>query len=233
MSRIGIDVPQRRLNRTIASQGGDERRQAASQFQQLISLMGQMASRGKSVLTELLPAQASPRAYRHYPDGSAHDPATGYRWFYHCHPRSRRSVPCEHGHFHLFADLRQSVRTTHLMAISVDAKGLPIGLFLPNLWVTEDQSQQWHEIAELAGRFSTRCAAQPLSIQLWLEHAAQCFWLALPALWSHRQDRLDALQATSAGSVTQNRRIEVLSRCRIELTDWAEMLQAPANGRIR
>ncbi len=185
-----------------------------------------MARSGKSVLSELLPDGDGGRAYQHFPHGNAHDPLTGFRCFYHCHPQNRASVIGEHGHFHLFADLKTSLVTTHLMGLSVNAQGIPSGLFLPNLWVTEDQSQDWHSVWERTSQFEFRSPSLPTFTRRWLEHAVHAFKLALPALWQHKLKRLEALGHEPGRIVAQNRRVEVLSRCRIDLPAWAAALEA-------
>ncbi len=101
-----------------------------------------------------------PRQWRHYPEDDAVDEVSGYQWFYHSHTPEDRPGATEHGHFHLFArrqlwarrlqskaekafaaltgNPRKRANTRHLLAIGMDAKGVPISLFTVNSWVTGD-----------------------------------------------------------------------------------------------
>lgn len=127
--------------------------------QRLLTTYAALAARGEHLLHGLLDGQA-PRQWQHYPPDDAIDPHSGYQWFYHSHAPEDRPDTTEHGHFHLFARrplwsrrLRSQaerdfaaltghpdrpVRTRHLLAVGMDAKGLPVSLFTVNSWVTGD-----------------------------------------------------------------------------------------------
>ena len=125
----------------------------------LIQVYAGLAEQGRHLLQGLL-ADQPPRQWRHYPEDDAIDPANGYQWFYHSHSPEDRPGSPEHGHFHLFAlrklwarrlhskaeqafsaltgNPQEQVDTRHLMAIGLDAKGVPTSLFTTNSWVTGD-----------------------------------------------------------------------------------------------
>lgn len=118
-----------------------------------------LAARGEHLLHDLLGDQL-PHQWQHYPDNDAIDRDSGYQWFYHSHSPEDRPDATEHGHFHLFArrplwsrrlqsraerdfaaltgDPDKHVATRHLLAIGMDAKGIPVSLFTVNSWVTGD-----------------------------------------------------------------------------------------------
>lgn len=132
---------------------------AAAAGQRLLDTYAALAARREHLLAGLLRG-TPPRQWQHYPDDDAIDPTSGYQWFYHSHSPEDRPDATEHGHFHLFA--RRSlwsrrlqsraerafsaltgapgnpVSTRHLLAIGMDAKGLPVSLFTVNSWVTGD-----------------------------------------------------------------------------------------------
>lgn len=103
---------------------------------------------------------APPRQWQHYPAEDAIDCTRRYQWYYHSHDPQDRAGSGEHGHFHLFARLegvaneldekteraflrklgtrRRCASTRHLLAISMNAVGVPISLFTVNRWVTGD-----------------------------------------------------------------------------------------------
>lgn len=127
--------------------------------QRLLATYARLAARGEHLLHALLDGQR-PEQWRHYPEDDAIDRDSDFQWFYHSHAPQDRPDAIEHGHFHLFArrplwsrrlqsnaerdfagltgnpDVR--VNTRHLLAIGMDAKGLPVSLFTVNSWVTGD-----------------------------------------------------------------------------------------------
>ena len=139
------------------------RENSAEAAAQLIGVYAGLAERGEHLLGRLL-AGAPPRQWERLPADDAIDSAGFYQWFYHCHgPEDRpddRLGYAEHGHLHLFArrplwaqfrasqDERafhelcgrpeQDPQTRHLLAMGLDAKGVPISLFTVNSWVTGD-----------------------------------------------------------------------------------------------
>lgn len=126
---------------------------------QLLGVYAELAERGEHLLGRLL-AGGPPRQWERLPADDAIDSAGLYQWFYHCHGPEDRPGDAEHGHLHLFARRalwaqlatsrderafhelcgrpKQDPETRHLLAIGLDAKGVPISLFTVNCWVTGD-----------------------------------------------------------------------------------------------
>lgn len=96
--------------------------------------------------------------WEHYPDNDVRDSKHHTQYFYHAHPGKQRPFT-EHGHFHLFVHAQElglrppttnySEAPAHLLAISMDAAGMPNGFFIVNRWVTKGPwlSRQQCEIA--------------------------------------------------------------------------------------
>lgn len=89
------------------------------------------------------------QAERHYPAGDCRDPESGAQFYYHCHREGG-----EHGHLHLFLPVTPGAELTHLIGISLDARGLPIGLFTLNRWVAEDAWLPAAETSPLLEKFT-------------------------------------------------------------------------------
>ena len=108
---------------------------------------------GDNMVGELLKNQGTFYQWNHYPKGDIYDNETHSQYFYHAHVKGSR--PGEHGHFHTFlrakgmppgmtpaphdGDVewpRDDAALSHLIGISMDKKGFPIGLFSVNRWVT-------------------------------------------------------------------------------------------------
>ncbi len=170
--------------------------------------------------------------FEHYPPDDVVDIRRGSQFYYHAH----RDDDGAHGHLHLFWHATASgqrrylrpgqarwVRTapTHLFAISLDARGLPVGLFTVNRWVTDGH---WFD-AETTLAFVDRFALDAVD-----GHANSCRWLTgfvhlyrplIEAVLIKRDERL-ATQAELKDALDDHR-LEVLSR---KAVDWAADLAA-------
>ena len=178
--------------------------------------------------------------FDHYPPNDIVDLRTGCQFYYHSHRDGDR----KHGHLHLFWHATASgrrrylrpgharwVRTepTHLFAISLDARGLPVGLFTVNRWVTDGH---WFDAA------TTMSMVDRFDIGRIKDHQHSCDWLAgfvslyrplIHGLLVRRDRRL--ARRPDLEAALQDRRLEVLSDVPI---DWAadlNALEANANWR--
>lgn len=112
-----------------------------------------LAKGGQDFVSEVLRGQGTFYEYDHYPKDDVYDDESHAQYYYHAH----RGLWGEHGHFHTFlrrAGMPAGVAPlevphaepwpsgdealAHLIAISMDAHGAPIGLFAPNRWVASD-----------------------------------------------------------------------------------------------
>lgn len=168
----------------------------------------------------------------HYPPDDIVDHESGSQFYYHCH----RSDGAEHGHLHLFwhatrdgrrrrapAGTRRWVRTdpTHLLSISLDARGLPRALFTVNRWVTDGH---WFDAATSLGLVD-RFAMRPVP-----GHEHSCEWVTaflrmyrplIAELLQQRDRRL--ARRPNLASALADRSLEVLSQVEI---DWCADLDA-------
>jgi len=84
----------------------------------------------------------------HYPfDGGIVDPNTNSRVFFHAHRKN------EYGHFHTFAE-DEDGNLIHLILISMNKQGEPIGLSTVNRWVTGDKYVKANELKKHFEKFS-------------------------------------------------------------------------------
>jgi hypothetical protein len=169
-------------------------------------------------------------AMEHYPPSDVKDQQRGIQFFYHCH----RNDQMEHGHVHLFAHATRTGRRrylraknnwmrtdpSHLIAIGLDARGLPVSLFSVNRWVT---GGHWLDTP------TTLRWLQGLAFRNVPLHAHSCQWLTgfvhmyLPvvARLLRQRDRWLARQSDRALAL-EDRSTEIISSARI---DWASDLQ--------
>ncbi len=168
----------------------------------------------------------------HYPPQDVFDVATHSQYYYHAH----RGIGGEHGHFHTFLRgpgmpvgvspvpyagseswPKGDDEIAHLVAISMDAYGRPIGLFTVNRWVT---AEAWHpadDVIRMLDQFEIDHAYPSWPVNRWLTAMLQFFkpqieWLIrrrdeVVADWAARHPETDVfedrnLEVTSEITVT-------------------------------
>lgn len=196
---------------------------AARAAHTVISVMQACAERGHSVLTAMLPATV-PQVWQHYTLDESHDRQQGYHYYYHCHPRTKGR---EHGHFHLFAQTGTHAerRKSHLLAVAVDGRGLPLRLFTTNRWVTEEHWLRADAVLRLLRGFSLHSPArQPLHD--WLAALLRLFAPQARALVQARDARLSQLSLQRPpAAVLDDRRIQIFSQTAISITGQIRALE--------
>ena len=121
-------------------------------------------------LIKMFVGDAPIQAQVHYPKGDLIDSSSGTQCYYHCHRNDG-----EHGHIHLFRRHGLSGPLTHLIAISLDARGLPVGLFTVNSWVVQDQWIPACQAIKLLSGVSLYHANCEDSLSGWLSHFLQLY----------------------------------------------------------
>ena len=201
----------------------------------LLQTYADLSDAGQHLLDELL-SGGLPLQWAHYPPDDAIDLSSGYQWFYHSHSPEDRPEASEHGHIHLFArrplwsrrlrshseiEFRRicgsentQTHTCHLLAIGLNAQGLPISLFTVNSWVTGDEM------------LSTNLTMQLLaSIQLKTGHHGvdavmeSVVHLCLPEIQRVLAQRDATLASFTGANKLQDERLELLSELRIDLDE--------------
>jgi len=207
---------------------------AAAAAARLLGVYAELAERGEHLLGQLV-AGTSPRQWERFPADDAIDSAGLYQWFYHCHgPEDRSGNPGEHGHLHLFArrarwaqltpsDDEQAFQTLcgrpaqdpdtrHLMAIGLNAKGVPISLFAVNSWVTGDLMLNAAWTARLLSEIVLD-TGHPTIDRMIASVVQLCQGEILQLLVAR-----DAVLAThAAGTVLQDETLEILAEVRLDL----------------
>lgn len=187
--------------------------------------MRDLASQGRSILSELMDPALPPGAWAHLPADDACDRRTGYRWYYHCHAGEGR-IEGEHGHFHVFADSGEPDGVTHLVAVSVDSRGWPLALVAPNRWVTDEHWQPAAVVLRLIECFAMHAPASLSRVHGWLRNLLHAFLPQIKVLLDQRDARIDSFRRTSGSDVLEDRRIVTLSECPIDLMKQSQALDA-------
>jgi hypothetical protein len=175
---------------------------------------------------------ATVQALEHYPDGGVVDRRLGSQLFYHCH----RPGSAEHGHVHLFGHATRSGRRrylgsastlrnskpwartapSHLLAIGLDARGLPVSLFTVNRWVT---GGHWFDAPTTLGlmrRFKLQDVAGHEDSCAWVSDFVRLYEPLIARLLQARDQRL--ARCGPLQDALENRRVEMLSSMQL---DWA------------
>jgi hypothetical protein len=169
---------------------------------------------------------AAVQALEHYPDSNVVDRRRASQFFYHCH----RPDGAEHGHVHLFRHATRSGRRrclgrsvrgepSHLIAIGLDARGLPVTLFTVNRWVTGGHWFDAETTLHLLRGFEMRDVPDHADACRWISGFVKMYEPVIARLLAMRDRRL--ARHVDVPGVLDNRRIEVLSSARL---NWAEDL---------
>lgn len=165
---------------------------------------------------------------RHYPRGDVIDHAHRTGFFYHAHASARRPA-AEHGHFHLFTYTRvaQQWRHTHLVALSLDAFGVPLRWFTVNDWVTGGRWRAADTLLAPLQRFEVATSGRLAPVAAWLTAMVRMY-SSLIATLLHERDRLLCMPLDRS-----DRGVEVVTQRRIDLLRDLRQIGAglePATG---
>jgi hypothetical protein len=196
---------------------------------------------GLNLVGELLQGQGAFIKLEHYPHNDVYDDATHSQYYYHAH----RAETEEHGHFHTF--LRAAGMSSHaspldyplasepwpsgdqaishLIAISMDAWGWPIGLFATNRWVTDETWYPAESVIEMLGCFSVDHAYPSWPVNRWVSGMLQLFRPHIQLLLRHRDAVVAAWQqADPERDVFEDRHLEVTGYLAVSVEGWLDQL---------
>jgi hypothetical protein len=169
---------------------------------------------GLNVVGEVLRGAPQFREFDHYPEADVYDEETKSQYYYHAH----RGLEGEHGHFHTF--LRPGEDAVHLVAISMDAYGYPIGLFMPNRWVS---AGAWHAAEDVLGmlpRFKVDHAWPSWPVNRWISAMFVLFAPHIEQLLLARDYTLAAWRPMRPGvDLLELRELEILAQVPISVED--------------
>lgn len=200
-----------------------------------------LAKAGLNVVGELLKGHDGFYEMNHYPDGDVYDRDSHAQYYYHAH----REGGMEHGHFHTFlraqgiAPQLQPLPApeasepwpsgdeaiAHLIAVSMDAWGQPVGLFACNRWVTGETWYRAEAVQQMLPAFSIDHAYPSWPTNLWLTALLQLFRPHIQALLEHRDRVIDAWRTAHPGQdVFEDRALEITGYLPISVDAWVEAL---------
>lgn len=191
---------------------------------------------GINLVSEVLRDQGEFIEYEHYPRNDVYDSESGAQYYYHAHRAG------EHGHFHTFlrvttgkrdgspaGDAPNSGEPVHLIAISMDAYGWPIGLFATNHWVCGGAWLPAEDVIEILPGFRIDHAYPSWPVNRWIGAMMVLFQPHIEALLRHR-DRIiaDWAQRHPERDAFEDRELEITGYIPIQVEEHVQAVREAA-----
>ena len=178
----------------------------------------------------------------HYPKGDVYDNESYAQYYYHNH----REDMNEHGHFHTFmraggmdkkvepvpykGDVQWQLgenAVCHIISISMDKAGFPIGLFATNRWVT---GETWYKSTDVAGmldNWEIDHAFPNLSVNVWITAMMRLFKPQIVELLQHRDQVVQSwADANTSTDVFEDRQLEVTGELQISVEKQHQLVKS-------
>ncbi|MFQ5533206.1 MAG: hypothetical protein ACE5EM_00080 [Sphingomonadales bacterium] len=196
-----------------------------------------------NAVAELLAGQGMFYEHNHYPKGDVYDQDTHSQYYYHAH----RGMNGEHGHLHTFlrgkgmpADIKPAAIDTvserplgdealsHLIGISMDAHGLPMGMFTTNRWVTDETWYAAEDVVRMVDIFLVDHTFPNWAVNRWLNALFRLFKPQIQQLIRERDERIAQWQeAHPDRDAFEDRDLEIVSTTPISVVDqFARIIKA-------
>ena len=208
--RARLRVPHCKVERGLRALDTRRRRRTRDAARRLVELLGEFAAGGVTPLGIAL-GQDTPQTWQQYARKDEAVRRSG-DWFFYYHSHDR-SLHGEHGHFHVFRRL-PGQGYAHLIAIGVDARGLPRRLFTTNRWVTNESWRDARDEIQALERIVAARSPAASPLLGWLRALLAAFTPQIALLLAHRDRRV---AAHGGARVFEDRRMHVLSECAVSL----------------
>ena len=197
---------------------------------------------------EVLRGQGTFYELEHYPADDVFDRDTHAQYYYHAHRGAG-----EHGHFHTFLRApgmpegaapvpysgdevwpQGDESISHLIAISMDAFGRPIGLFAVNRWVSAEAWYSAEDVIRMLDRFAIDHAFPSWPVNRWIGAMLQLFRPQIEALVRHRDAVIEAWRRAHPDSdVFEDRRLDVTGEFSISIETQIAAVDAALAHRLQ
>ena len=219
-----LPFPQARVVAEVRALDQSKRERMQNAAHDLISCLEDFAHRGQVPLAAVVGEPGAPCLWQHYQGNAATplgDRPQSLHYYYHSHAVTGL-LRNEHGHYHLFAQLGAdgsgSPRYTHIVAIGVDARGLPLRLFTTNRWVTDETWLAADRVLALAEGIASATGPTEDAVERWLRAQLGIFAPQITALLRHRDQRIERRMGNGhRPGLLEDRRMHVLSQCRVSM----------------
>ena len=222
MTRFG-DLPREALEGMLA---------AAGEIEECYRVLRKT---GDNIVGELLRDQGTFFEWNHYPKGDIYDNETHGQYFYHTHAKGSRAG--EHGHFHTFLRAKGmppgmtpapydgevewpkgDKALSHLIGISMDKKGYPIGLFSTNRWVTGETWYPAANVVAMLDHYEIDHARPSWPVNRWITAMLRLFRPQIVELIRARDAAVDAWRRKHPDrDVYEDRELELTAQLSISV----------------
>lgn len=188
---------------------------------------------GADLVSEMLRGQGVFTELDHYPRDDIFDRDSHAQYYYHAH----RGMSGEHGHFHTFlrapgmphdlVPIPQSGKEiwpsgdqaiSHLIAISMDAFGKPIGLFAVNRWVSDEAWYRADDVIRMLDCFVVDHAFPSWPVNRWIGAMLRLFRPQIETLVRQRDKVVEAWALTHPDrDAFEDRRLEITGELSIDI----------------
>jgi hypothetical protein len=228
----------------------EERRVLGRAAEEVVAVYEGLGKRGDNVVGELLRGVEAFYEWDHYPAGDVFDSESHSQFYYHAHPAGQRFAG-EHGHFHTFLrpkGMPRGIRPlpvpdadpafdpndalSHLIAISMDSRGLPIRLFTTNRWVTGEVWYRGEDVCRMLPRFAVESDRPSAAVNRWISAVVALFRPQIERLVMARDEAIRAWERRVVPpDVFEDRDLEVTSYAEISLESQVEAARALRRAR--
>jgi len=196
-----------------------------------------------NIVGECLKDQGTFYELDHFPKGDVFDTESFAQYYYHAHREDRD----EHGHFHTFmraGGMKPGVEpvpydgevewqlgkdaVSHVISISMNNPGFPIGLFATNRWVTGEAWYSSSDVVSMLDNWHIDHAFPNLAVNHWITGMMKLFRPQVIALLEHRDTVIENWrQQFPDKDVFEDRTLEVTGEYDISVEDqYANVLAA-------
>ena len=203
---------------------------AGAQIQESYRLLKKASS---NIVAQMLAHQGTFYELDHYPSGDVYDSETHSQFYYHAH----RAESGEHGHFHTFVrakgmpdgvepipydgDAKRPEgkdALSHLVAISMNRPGFPIGLFTTNRWVTDETFYPADDVITMLDSFEMDHTYPCLASNKWITAMIVLFRPQIEALLHARDRSIEQWRKKAPDTdVYEDRELEITSITKIDV----------------
>jgi len=218
-----VRLPRRRLEAMYAA--GEE----------VFECLRVLEKAGLNLVGEVLRGHGTFYELERYPPDDVFDADSHSQYYYHAH----RGLAGEHGHFHTFLrapGMPAGVRPVpydgseqwpagddalaHLIAISMDAYGRPIGLFTVNRWVAADAWYPARDVIRMLDRFAIDHAHPSWPVNRWITATIRFFRPQIEWLLLRRDEAVTRWASAHPGvDVFEDRELEVTSELAVTVEE--------------
>ncbi len=241
LATAGVGVPELHIP-GLDSLTNDQLRAMRIAAKEVLECRRVLRGGGLNVVGEVLRGQGEFVELEHYPSDDVFDHHSHSQYYYHAH---RGAV--EHGHFHCFLraagfppnaeaidwPIAQAAWPTdddaicHLVAISMDAWGEPVGLFACNRWVTDESWYSANAVIQMLQQFEIDHAAPSWPVNRWLSAMLRLYQPWIACLLRHRDEVIAHRQQSRPEQDTlEDRTLEITGHVQIDVDTLASSLGA-------